>query len=360
KDLVTLVERLKKEEEIAFDIEGNSLYSYHSKICLIQVSTRSENFIIDPLKIKNTYVLNEVFTNPHIVKVLHGSVYDVQMLYQHSGIIINNLFDTQIAAHFLGEKKTGLANLLEKHFHVHLDKRHQKSNWGIRPLTPEMLDYATSDTKYLLPLADRLREDLNKMHRTEWVIEECEALARSVLNGKPAKTKIIRGAGKIPKKKMAIVEAIVEFRDIIAKEKDIPPFRVLDKDTIFKIATTEHIDLKKLQSITSNHRHIQKHLEELLERIKKCPARQYKATYHKKVHHPFFSQKAEKLYEWRQSKAENLGIQCHLVLSHHQIVTLASSNIRSLEDMEKTECLKRWQKQEFGNEIFSLLRRKGI
>ncbi|HPP08357.1 MAG TPA: HRDC domain-containing protein [bacterium] len=352
KDLIKLVERLKKEEEIAFDIEGNSLYSYHSKICLIQISTRSENFIIDPLKIKDTSILNEIFTSPYIVKVLHGSGYDIQMLYHQSGIVIKNLFDTQIAAQFLGEKKTGLASLIEKNFYVSLDKKYQKSNWAIRPLSLEMLNYAISDTKYLLPLADRLRERLKKMQRISWVIEECEALARSVRKEKTGKTKIIRGAGKIPEKKLAIVEAIIEFRDTIAKEKDIPPFKVLDKETIFKIATSDHIDLNKIKLLTSHHRHIQKYLPELFEKIKTCPVVPRKTARHKKVNHPFFSQKAEKLHQWRQAKAETLGIQCHLVLSHNQIVVLASSNIRSLEDIEKIECLKKWQKQEFGKEIF--------
>ncbi|MGB9643451.1 MAG: ribonuclease D, partial [Candidatus Ratteibacteria bacterium] len=356
RDLVKLVENLKKEKEIAFDIEGNSLYRYHSKICLIQISIRSENFIIDPLKIKDTSALHEVFTSPNIVKVLHGSGYDIQMLYQQAGIIIRNLFDTQIAAQFLGEKKTGLASLIEKNFHVRLDKKYQKSNWGIRPLSSEMLDYAISDTKYLLPLADRLRKKLENIKRIEWVIEECEELARSVLKKKLEKTKMIRGAGKIQGKKRAIVEAIIEFRDMIAKEKDIPPFRVLDKETIFKIAATDHLDLNKLKFLTSHHRHIQNHLTALLEKIKTSPIKHYKTARHKKVHHPFFHKKAEELHQWRQAKAKTLGIQCHLVLSQHQIFALASSNISSLEDIEKIECLKKWQKQEFGKEIFSLFK----
>ncbi|MCM8764796.1 MAG: ribonuclease D, partial [Candidatus Omnitrophica bacterium] len=232
KDLKFLVRNLKKEKEIAFDIEGNSLYSYQSKICLIQISTRNQNFIIDSLKIKDVSSLKEVLLSPDILKVFHGSVYDLRMLYHCAGIQVSNLFDTEIAARFLGEKKTSLASMVEKHFNVRLKKQYQKSNWAIRPLCHEMIEYAVNDTKYLLLLSDGLREKLAKINRLEWVIEECEALAYSVLHPGTEKRKIIKGAGKIPRKKMKLVEEIAEIRDKIAREKDIPPFKVLDKETI--------------------------------------------------------------------------------------------------------------------------------
>ncbi|HPP67011.1 MAG TPA: ribonuclease D, partial [bacterium] len=147
--LESFVKKMKYVNEISVDIEGNSLYTYYPKICLIQISTRSENFIIDPLSIKNASLLDSIFSDKNIQKVFHGATYDTQMLYSHLGIIVNNLFDTQIAVSFLGEKRTSLDFLVEKNFNVHLEKKYQKSNWAIRPLSKKMLEYAISDTKYL-------------------------------------------------------------------------------------------------------------------------------------------------------------------------------------------------------------------
>ena len=361
KDLQSLVKDLKKEKEIAFDIEGNSLYSYHSRICLIQVSTRNKNFIIDVLKMRDISPLKEVFFNPGVLKVLHGSVYDIRMLYHCVGIQITNLFDTEISARFLGEKKTSLATMVEKHFNVKLKKQYQKSNWAIRPLPLEMLEYAVNDTKYLLSLKDRLKEKLVELNRLGWVIEECEALACSVSQPQEEKKKIIKGAGKIPEKKIKAVEAIAEIREKIAREKDIPAFKVLDKDTILKIAATEDLDLSKLRKITAKYKIVDTYLIEMLEKIKRsrCAKQENRRTFHrhKKTVNPEFPRRVELLQQWRNSKAEKLGIQSYLVLSHSQIVSLADSNIETIHDIENNRHLRKWQKIEFGREILSLFQK---
>ena len=356
--LESFVKKLKSENEISVDIEGNSLYSYYSKICLIQISTRDENFIVDPLSIKDISILCSVFSDEKIQKVLHGSHYDLQMLYTCAGIEIRNLFDTQIAACFLGEQKTGLASLVEKNFNVHLQKKYQKNNWGIRPISEEMLEYAVSDTMYLLPLADILKKDLLEKNRLSWVEEECRVLTDAAKNPRQEKTPHIKGFGKIPETKYSVLEAVLKVRDEIAKEKDIPPFKVIDKQVIYKIITERHLNLEKLKQITCSHRYIQnKHLPVLLEKIKKAEHHSYRPHPNppKKRYHPDFSQKSEKLHIWRASKAAELNISQHLVLSHRQILSLAGMEIKTLQDIQNIELLKNWQKQKFSNELFEAL-----
>lgn len=179
-----LISEIKDKKEVAVDIEGDSLYSNQLKICLIQFSTREKDFIVDPLKIKNISSLNEVFIDPKIEKILHGSYYDILLLHKCAGIQVKNLFDTQIAACFIGESKTGLASLVEKYFNVKLEKKYQKSNWAIRPLPECMLEYAIMDTRYLLPLADRLKEKLIKRNRLDWVKEESECMTVEIIRKK--------------------------------------------------------------------------------------------------------------------------------------------------------------------------------
>jgi len=352
----SVVKELKNSREIAVDIEGNSLYGYGAKICLVQISTRNQNFIIDPMRIKISF-LKDIFSNPKIEKILHGSAYDIQMLYHCAQIQICNLFDTQIAAQFLGEKKTGLAGLVEKYFNVVLQKKYQKSNWAIRPLSDEMLEYAVSDTRYLLPLADRLKEKLNSIDRIEWVKEECEYLA---LNGikTQKKTKSIRGMGKISGEKFAIAQAIIEMREDIAREKDLPPFRIIDRESILKIASSDVITEEKLRYLTAGYPIIQKHLGEMIERIKSVQSNGYEKIYHKekkKKHDGSFPLKTEKLYRWREKKAEELKLAPHLILSHKQIVALAETKIKTPDDIFKFDHLKKWQKKSFGKELGVLI-----
>ena len=90
-------------------------------------------------------------------KVFHDADYDLRLLRQDYGWQVANLFDTRIAAQLLGERAFGLAALLEQEFGVRLDKKHQRADWSMRPLTPDMLDYAAQDTYWLLGLRDRLR-----------------------------------------------------------------------------------------------------------------------------------------------------------------------------------------------------------
>lgn len=352
-----LVRKLKSKSEIAVDLEGNSLYSYHSKICLIQISTRNENFVIDPLSIKDISILGSVFSDKSIEKIIHGSHYDIHLLYNCTGIKIRNLFDTQIAASFLGEKKTGLASLIEKNFNVHLQKKYQKSNWAIRPLSEEMIEYAVSDTKYLLFLAEILKKDLIKKNRLSWVKEECEVFSDSVKNLQPEKQDRIKGFGNLSEKEYPVLEAILNIRNQIAKEKDISPFKVIDRQTIYRIIKSGNINLEKLKQITSSHRHIQKYLPQLLEKIKQ--ARFYKQKPHfirsKMIYHPEFARKSEKLYIWRTSKAAELNIAPHLVLSNRQIISLASKEIRTLKDIYHNNSLKNWQIQKFSNELYEIL-----
>ncbi len=359
--LESLVRKLKSKGKISVDIEGNSLYSYHSRICLIQISTRDENFIVDPLSIRDISILGSVFFDEKIQKILHGAHYDIHMLYTCTGIRIKNLFDTQIAASFLGEKKTGLAFLIEKNFNVHLQKKYQKSNWAIRPLPEGMLEYAISDTKYLLPLADILRKDLIRKNRLSWVREECETLAGSVKNQQLKKQSRLRGFGKIPETKYPVLETVLNIRNEIAKEKDIPPFKVIDRQTIYRIVTADHISLEKLKQITFSHRHIQKYLSLMLERIKQAEHYKHKPEpiRNQRSYRPDFAQKSEKLHIWRATKAAKLNIAQHLVLSHRQISSLASMEIKTLQDIYRIKSLKNWQKQKFGNELYEVLHSGG-
>ena len=121
--LEKLATLLKKEKEIAIDLEADSMFHFNERVCLIQIATQHDNYIIDPLMTKKLSVLKPIFSNPNIQKIFHGSDYDVRSLYRDFNIRITNLFDTQVACRFLGINETGLEAAVFKQFEIRLDKK---------------------------------------------------------------------------------------------------------------------------------------------------------------------------------------------------------------------------------------------
>ncbi|KAJ6544046.1 hypothetical protein B0H19DRAFT_1169443 [Mycena capillaripes] len=161
--LDAMMDELRRAPEIAIDLEHNSYRSFAGIVCLMQISTRSQDWIVDTLALRAelaTGALNEVFTDPKIVKVLHGAESDIPWLQQDFNLYIVNLFDTFHASKLLDFPRHGLANLLEMYCDFVPDKRYQLADWRIRPLPEDMLQYARSDTHFLLFIYDNLRNAL--------------------------------------------------------------------------------------------------------------------------------------------------------------------------------------------------------
>src|SRR5689334_8939921 len=159
---------------LAIDTEGASFHRFIDRIYLLQLSTRDSSAIIDPLPIGVPAELGTLLEDPKVEIVFHDADYDLRLLRQDYGWQVRNIFDTRVAAQLLGIRAFGLAALLEKYFGVKLDKKHQRADWSMRPLTEGMLDYAAQDTRYLLDLRDRLKDELERLGRWSWAKEEFE------------------------------------------------------------------------------------------------------------------------------------------------------------------------------------------
>ncbi|KAF0991915.1 hypothetical protein HZS_2098 [Henneguya salminicola] len=154
-------------DAFSFDLEAHGIRSYQGFTCLLQISTKNEDFVIDTIALHDEiHVLNDVFSNPTILKVGHGTEQDIIWLQRDFDIFVVNLFDTGIAAKALQFSKMSLDFLVYKFFNIYLDKTHQLSDWRRRPLTSSMLTYARSDSHYLLPLFEHMVSDLNKIDPT--------------------------------------------------------------------------------------------------------------------------------------------------------------------------------------------------
>ena len=144
--LQSFVGKLRKQSCVALDTEAASFHRYVDRIYLLQLSSDSETAIIDPLSIKNLKPLGRLLADSSVEVVFHDADYDLRVLDRDYGFRGKRLFDTRIAAQLLGEPAIGLGPLLEKYFGVRVNKKYQRADWSQRPLTPEMISYAATDT----------------------------------------------------------------------------------------------------------------------------------------------------------------------------------------------------------------------
>ncbi|CDW54416.1 DNA pol A exo1 and HRDC domain containing protein [Trichuris trichiura] len=167
-ELKNLCEHLNWQSEFAVDLEANSERSYQGLTCLMQISTRKEDYIIDPFPLwRHMYLLNEPFTNPNIVKVFHGANSDVLWLQRDFSIYVVNMFDTYQALCVLDRRPRSLFYLVSYYTGVLLDKSYSMADWRVRPLPDKLIKYAREDTHYLLYCYDRLSMDLLNVENAE-------------------------------------------------------------------------------------------------------------------------------------------------------------------------------------------------
>ena len=229
--LEALVSQLSDCSEVAVDLEAHSYRSYQGFCCLMQVSTRTQDYLVDALRLRSQlHTLNVVFANPSIVKVLHGADSDVLWLQRDFGLYLVNLFDTGQAMRVLDYPRYSLAFLLQHYCGVTLDKQYQLADWRIRPLTPEMLHYAREDTHNLLHVYDRLTNDLlarGNAHQN--LLRAVYDRSRDVCSQryeKPRATRaqatsiLARHRARLTDRQMAAFNALLLWRDEVARRED--------------------------------------------------------------------------------------------------------------------------------------------
>lgn len=273
-ELDALVEKLAATRYIAIDTESNSFYAYFERICLLQLSTEQEDYILDPLELEDLQPLAKIFMDPGIEKIFHAAVNDVLGLKRDYRFSINNVFDTAIAAKLLGYKQLGLAKLLQEHFGVVLNKKWQRHNWGKRPLEPEQLDYARMDTHYLITLRHILAENLKARELWEAARESCVKITEQAVQEKtfrPESFIQISGARNLDPTGKRILKALYLYREHEAQRRNRAPFRVLSNDTLLRLAhqRPKNVnDFSKIKGIPRNY-HNGRGAQNLLELIRK-------------------------------------------------------------------------------------------
>jgi ribonuclease D len=363
-NLERVAARLEGEPVIGVDLEADSMFHYREKVCLLQISSSSENILIDPLQLPDLSPLAPLFMNPGIRKVFHGADYDIRSLYRDFGIQVNSLFDTQIAARFLGFPETGLALLLQEKLGVTLEKKNQKKDWSVRPLPAGMLAYAVQDTCHLIPLSRLLERELHERGLAFCAEEECERLCRvrpSVPSGAPLSLKF-KGAAKLDPRRLALLEYLLQWREKLARARDLPPFKVLGNEPILEIVRRMPRTEKDLEGIAGlSGRQVGRLAASLLttvDRAMKLPEAEL-PSFPRACRNPIparVSGRIKALKGWRERRAAEMGLEASLLCTNAQIESLALAHPRKREDLEGIDALRDWQKKLFGGELCCLLK----
>jgi ribonuclease D len=364
--LKELADHLCRHHELAVDLEMDSLHHYREKVCLIQVSTRSESWLIDPLALKDLSPLAAPLGNPAILIVMHGADYDIRSLHRDFGIEVENLFDTMIAARFLGLTEFGLAALLRARYGIELDKKYQKADWSKRPLSPEMRAYASADTSDLLPLYDQLHGELAGKGRLSWQEEECALVCRARVSEKEGPLFLsCKGAGKHKGRSLAALEELLCYRDRQAQQLDRPPFKVMSAETLLEAAEKKPCSLSELAGIKGmTPKQLQRHGPALLAAIAtalELPEEKLPRFPRTRREEPSegAKERLKRLKSWREKASAALGLEPGVISPNWLLEAAADMNPISLAGLDGIAGMREWQKGLYGKELIEVLEADG-
>jgi len=234
-----LLAAIDQDSEVVMDTEADNMYRFRVRVCLLQFYVCGEVFLVDALAPIDLAPLWARLSKKHLV--MHGSDFDLRLLYDFCQFKAQSLFDTMLAAQLLGRGRIGLASLIEDNFGVKLDKDGQKANWSRRPITQKLLDYAALDVWYLPALRDILSRELKRLGRTEWMDQQCQAQIEAGVTGfsppdendwRIGKSERLRARGQ------SVLHSVWHWRQEMALKLDTPPFKVCSNEFLVRLAGT--------------------------------------------------------------------------------------------------------------------------
>lgn len=354
---------LSDARAIAIDTEGASFHRFVDRVYLLQLSTDRHEAVIDPLPIGVPARLGALLEDRGVEVILHDADYDLRLLHQDYGWRVTNLFDTRVAAQLLGIRAFGLAALLEQFFGLKLDKKHQRADWSMRPLTADMLDYAAQDTRHLLPLRAKLRQQLEQKGRWHWAEEEFRRAEGTRWEVEVEDTSFLRmkGARDLTRRELARLRELVKWRDAIAAELDRATFRVAGNEVLLdlaKLAPTSREGLFSVKGFPRGMSDARAH--EALQAIARgndvaeadLPRFPKAARWDRD---PDFDDRVSRLKSVRDVVAADLELDPGVLCSRERMESVARRNPKHVDEFAEIPELRRWQAEVLGAQFVKTL-----
>jgi len=360
-----LAESLAGCTAVALDTESDSLHHHAEKVCLIQVAAdRAPACLVDPLAVRDLSALAPVMADARVAKVLHGADYDVTTLKRDFGFRFAGLFDTMIAARILGRPQVGLQALAQAELGVTLSKDSQRDDWSRRPLTPKQEAYALADVSHLLPLQARLADELRRLGRLAWVVEESEVVAalEPARRGRdPEAYQKVKGARRLSRRQQAVLREVHGWREDLAEATDVPAFKLLSSEALVEMAERPprtQAELAAVRGMSPRTRSRAAGLLAAIERALALPEAELPrpgAVPPRPVVPEPVRRRIELLRAWRAKEAARLAVDVSVVLPQRLLERLAQVAPREVEALREIEGLRRWRIEAFGPEMISAL-----
>lgn len=361
-----LVQTLKQQNVVAFDMESNGLHAYREQVCLLQCSIMNAetvvDYVVDPLAIQDMQPLGEIFADPAITIVFHASEYDIVSLKRDYGYQFTALFDTYMAVRTLGWPKVGLRSVLEHSFGVKLDKKYQQADWSKRPLSDEQLCYAQLDTHYLIKLRKQLVQDLEAQNLVVEAQEYFDALcalpaAETIFD--PDGFWKIRDARYLSDEVATILRELYLWREKRAESWDLPPFKIMGDSELLAIAKANPRSVRAMYQIKRvSKKHIERYGRQLMSTIKRAQHRKppKKPENHVRPTDDVLT-RFDALREWRKHRADQRGVESDIIISKQALWDLAYQCPTTWHELETLDSIWPYRRQKYGEEILAVLAR---
>lgn len=349
---------------VGADIEGDGLYRYRSRLCVLQLATPERVWLVDTLAIWDPASLGALLGPAGPTKILHDAAFDARLLREY-GVVLDNVFDTSVAARFLGERNTGLGSLLAARCRLTVAKGLQKADWGRRPLDEQALVYLADDVRHLFALEASLRADVERLGIDEAVETETRhMLARAQLEPVTAPTWLrVKGVRELAAEAQGVVRALVELRDSLARSRDVPPFRVFSDALILELAAARPASmeaLSRLRGLRSQAGNTPPRalFDAVQQGLRQPPSAEDLAT----EPPPGREQRAlertreKALGAWRRTQAELRGVDPQVVLPGHCLSDLAARGATCSDELEAIAGFGHFRVVKDGDALLSVVR----
>ncbi|NJC97682.1 MAG: ribonuclease D [Anaerolineae bacterium] len=353
-----MVADLAAQPRISVDTESNSLHAYRVIVCLIQFSTPNKDYLLDPLALTDLRSLGPIFSDPKIEKIFHAAEYDLICLQRDFGFKFSNLFDTMQASRILGYQYVGLDRILSEKFDVKVDKRHQKANWGARPLTPAQLDYARRDTHYLFALRDLLEQELREQERWDIARDDfrlaCQVdVPKEKMNGSSWKRFNFRK--DVSHRELTILSELCVCRDAIAEKMDRPSFKVIDDNMLLDIARNLPEKDVDLAGIGLSPKQIRLWGGEILAAVRRGADTPLVKREQPERPNDAMLRRLDKLKNWRKKVAGEMKVESDIVLPKFYLNELAESPPKTMDELQSMMHESPHRFERFGDQIYHLI-----
>jgi ribonuclease D len=380
--MADMVAHLSRRDSFALDTESNSFYAYYPRVCLIQISATAGDalhangdsppesvdgivdYLVDPLRLADLSLLGALIATGQHEVIMHAAENDLLQLQRDFGFRFSRIFDTQLAARILGWERVGLGSVLEEWFGVVSDKRMQRTDWSVRPLTPQQIAYAQMDTHYLPPLRDLLIEQLIAAGRWEEAQDAFLQLAQLDASDRTPNVRSfwqMKVSHAIDLQHTGVLEALWEWREREAQRLNRPPFKVLGDDALAELAVARPHTQAHLRGLRHvNSQQASRFSEAILAAVREGERRPLPELPRPTFRPEFMlslrdQSRFERLRRWRTETARARGVAPEIVFSNDTLLEMVQQDPQSEAELRAVRGVGTWKAGYYGPEVLALL-----